>query len=594
MHILPGRVRIRFTKLKKNRLLAENLQAFLEEVPEVREVQVNPLTGSCLIHFDKNISAHSLVEAAKMFMQKQRGNENLVPLQKPSFQEPSKQTGLKQVLAGGAVLTLFWGLPPVGTTLPPGLSLPVASAALVTTGYPVFKSGLEYWGKHQRPNYDFIVGVISLISTVTGRGYLGLLTIWLSTVSKYLQGLAFKTASNSFSNILIKKGNRVALLEGRQVRPVLPGDIVPGDTVVFGPGDCIPVEGEVLSGEASGFPGEKFLPGQHLQSGTHLADGHLVVKVHRVVEDTSLSRLADILDDAIGEPEAGNHLALSYAERLLPITLLTTVLVYTVTRDFQRAVSVLLAGAPGPAGLAAPTALSASTGVAAGMGIAVKDRTALENLGHVDMVVFGEKDFTRGSAKLPPVLKKLEEEGFKVEDFDPRHIHEGNDDFHTGQVNSDLAAAAVERMHQRGIQVAWVSGPEDPTFIENADVNIMFAKGKEKQVPRAQIICYKSDPRQVYRAIDLSRKTLHTIQQNVFLVQGMNLLGQTLGALGVISSVPAMGMTLLATLTVVFNSARSLLSMNSYKNPGLSGNTIQGLLVDRGKCFSPLHPSHEK
>lgn len=145
------------------------------------------------------------------------------------------------MFTGGAVLTLFWSLPPLGPNLPLGLGLPITSAALITTGYPIIKSGFNYYGKHKRPNYDLMVSAISLLSALAGKGYLGLLTLWLSTVSGYLQSLSLKLASNTFSNILIKKGTRISVLREGGLQHLLPGDVSPGDLAVFQRGDCVPV-----------------------------------------------------------------------------------------------------------------------------------------------------------------------------------------------------------------------------------------------------------------------------------------------------------------------------------------------------------------
>nr|WP_315990050.1 hypothetical protein [Desulforamulus aquiferis] len=212
-----------------------------------------------------------------------------------------------------------------------------------------------------------MISILSIFTAFTGKGYLGLMTMWLSTLREYIQKLSLKAASNSFSNILIKRGNRISVVKGGRLQHLLPGDVVPGDIAVFKRGDCVPVEGEVISGGALLIPGEKVAPGQLLDAGSILEKGSLTVKVHRVVGDTSLSRLADILDDAIQHPEIGSESALAYAERLLPITFLTTALVFLFTRNFERTLAVLLAGAPGPAGLAAPAAFSAATSVGAGL-----------------------------------------------------------------------------------------------------------------------------------------------------------------------------------------------------------------------------------
>lgn len=575
MHILPGRVRVKFKELQNNKGLALELQNLLNNKKNIKSVQINTLTGSCLVSFDLNIPSGDIVKiitkSLKQAIVSAKPNQQGLSHSKQQLNE----TKLKQVITGGTILTLFW------TSLGQrNIPLPISSAALITTGYPIFKSGWNYFSEHKRPNYDFMISAISILSALMGQGYLGIFTLWLSNLSGYLQNLTFKTASNSFSNILIKKGHKVTLFKEGRLKQVLPGDILPGDLVVFGARECIPVEGEVISGKASVIPGEDLLPGEPIESGTVLDSGKIVVKVHRVVEDTSLARLADILDDAMENPAVGSDLAVSYSERLLPITFISTALVYMFTRDLKRTIPVLLAGAPGPTGLAAPSALSASTGVAAGMGIAVKDSSALKYLSNIDTVVFNDRSLSQHNGGLHPSLQRLKEEGYNVEEFDPTHIHEPAEDLQTVMTPYEM----VEKIHSKGLRVAWVSGPDYPILVENADVNIMFLTGRENKLAAAPVLCYRSDPRQVYRLIRLSRDTMGTIRRNVYMVQGINMLGQLLGALGVIGSVPAVGISFLSTLVVVLNSGFSLIGIGQ-RAPFNASGTIQGLAVDKGKCL---------
>lgn len=588
MHILPGRIRIRLPQLKNNHNLANALVFLLRSKPGIREVVVNPRTGSCLVNFDQSIPTKMILEQLSQTLQKASPGQQQLNKEWSSVKN-SKSTGLAEVVTGGAILTLFWGLPGAGRNLP----LPITSAALITTGYPIFKRGLAFFQEHKKPNYELMLSGLSLLATCLGQGTLGIFTLWLSNLSEYLQYLTFKTASRSFSNILIKKGNKISLLREGTFQHVLPGDVVPGDEVLFRPGDCSPLEGEVLTGTASIGPGEILAPGDFLEAGTIIERGQITIKVHRLVQDTSLARLADILDDAMEEPEVGTHLALHHSERLLPFTMLITLLVFFFTRDLKRAIPVLLAGAPGPAGLAAPTALSASTGLAAGMGIAVKDPTALERLSHVDVVIFHDKEFSQRQGKLHPALRKLEEEGYQIDSFDPEELQQRDDPEASLESSPE---ATVDEIHRQGLRVAWVSGPDHPHYVENADINIMFLTGDELQMPKAEILCYKRDPRQVYRLIRLSHKTMHTIQENVFMVQGVNLLGEVLGTLGLMRSVPAVGLTLLTTLGVVFHAGHALIGIGNKKySPFHVQGTIEGLTLDKGKCLflPPRRSTHD-
>lgn len=577
MHILPGRIRLRLKEIIGNPFIAERLRFILQREEAIRDVAVNTRTGSCLVLYDAKLPGKTIIDLIHRQLRSIDSSRYLKDNHKQAKQFKQNES-LQKVMTGGAILTLF-SLPAVAGKLPNTLT----SAALITTGYPFFKRSFDYFRYHKKPNYQCMVLTLSILSALKGQGMLGLFTLWLSNLSEYLQHLTFRTASSSFSNILIKKGNRIALLKNNKIHHVLPGDVLPGDLVAFKAGDCIPLEGEILHGEGSGSPGEKLGPGGSVTAGMILEKGRIIVKVHRVVEDTSLARLADILDDAMENPQAGSDLALHYSERLLPITFLTTALVYGFTRDIQRTIPVLLAGAPGPAGLAAPTALSASTGLAAGMGIAVKESSALELLSNIDVVIFHNKDLAVQQGKLHPALRKLAEDGYQIEDFDPWQIHATDRENQNQEISPE---STIARIQQKGLRVAWVSGPEHPLLVENADINILFLSGKEKKVAPAQVLCYRRDPRLVYRLIRLSRKTMHTIQENVFMVQGLNLLGQVLGGLGIIGSIPAVGLNLLTTLAVVFHSGHSLIGIgNKNYSPFETKGTIEGLAVDKGKCL---------
>ncbi|WP_160162492.1 HMA2 domain-containing protein [Desulforamulus hydrothermalis] len=585
MHILPGRVRLRIQALKNNQQLARELAAFLKAAGGINHVQINTLTGSCLIFFEQTISPEKIIQQVTRYLSQNSAQPVTNHARKQAAASADRPVRLQQVIGSGAILTLFWGLPGQQSRLG-SLALPVSSAAVISAGLPVFKSGFSYFSKHKRPNYEFLVSCLSLFTALAGKGYLGLLTLWLASVSDYLQNLVFKVASRRFSSLLIKRGNKISLLKEGKIRPVLPGDVMPGDLGVFAAGDCIPVEGEVVAGRAVMIAGEFLLPGSPVEAGSVLTAGRVVVKVHRLVEDTSLARLADILEDAMEDPQLGTGLAVSYTEKLLPFTFLSTALVFILTRDWQRTIPVLLSGAPGPAGLAAPTAYAASTGVAAGLGIALQDTTVLEKLSETKVVIFNDKGLSHRQGELHPALQLLVEEGYYIEDFDPAHLHEQAATPPAIVSDSLSPHSLVEKIHRQGLKVAWVSGPEHPLLVANADVNIMFLKGKERFLSKAQVLCYKNDPRQVYRLLHLSRHTMHTVRQNVYLVQCMNLLGQVLGALGVIKAVPAVGLTLLTTLAVVYNSGASLFGIGWKNNSSdKSGGTIQGLTVDQGKCL---------
>jgi len=169
-----------------------------------------------------------------------------------------------------------------------------------------------------------------------------------------------------------------------------------GDRIDLRAGDLIPADGMVEQGSSSvdtaSITGEsvpvEVEPGHEVLSGSINGDGHMVVKLTRVGQESTLGRVIALLQEAEGAKPPVTRLLERYAERYMVLVLLIAAGVWFATSNTIASLAVLVASCPCALVLAAPATSIAAIAVASRHGILVKGAAFLENLATVDAVVF--------------------------------------------------------------------------------------------------------------------------------------------------------------------------------------------------------------
>lgn len=231
----------------------------------------------------------------------------------------------------------------------------------------------------------------------------------LVSVGKFLEAKAKHKAVNAISalydlapeSVVIRKLNAQGSYEELSV-PL--GKVCVGDEVVLRPGNNIGVDGYIIDGsgsfDESAITGEprpvnKKL-GDSVSSATFLKSGFVVFKVTRVGDETNLSKIISLVDEANNQKAPISRLAdrisLFFVPAVMLIAIATAVIWLSIgappSQALTFAVSVLVVSCPCALGLAAPTAIMVATGRAASLGVLFKSPEALETLSKVDILVF--------------------------------------------------------------------------------------------------------------------------------------------------------------------------------------------------------------
>ena len=190
-----------------------------------------------------------------------------------------------------------------------------------------------------------------------------------------------------------------------------------GDKVLVRPGSSIPADGEVVEGSSS--VDESMITGEsepvsksagdEVIGGTVNQEGALTVKIAATGEDTALSGIMKLVDEAQEDKTQTQLLADKAAGWLFYIALgsaFITGIAWTLATGLglttlERVVTVLVIACPHALGLAIPLVVSISTALSAQNGVVVRDRTAMEQAREIDKVAFDKTGtLTEGEQKV--------------------------------------------------------------------------------------------------------------------------------------------------------------------------------------------------
>lgn len=225
----------------------------------------------------------------------------------------------------------------------------------------------------------------------------------LITIGKFLETRAKGKTSDAIRQ-LMDLSPKTAVVRRNDLEITVPiEDVQLGDVVIVRSGSSIPVDGSVISGRGAvdqstltgeSVPIEKSV-GDTVAAATINTEGYLEIRADKIGEDTTLSQIIRMVEEAGGSKAPIARLADKISGIFVPVVMsiaAITLIVWTCvgsSLDFAltNAISVLVISCPCALGLATPVAIMVGTGRGARMGVLFKNAEALENLHHVDTIV---------------------------------------------------------------------------------------------------------------------------------------------------------------------------------------------------------------
>lgn len=228
--------------------------------------------------------------------------------------------------------------------------------------------------------------------------------ITLVLLGKVLEDRAKQQTTGAIKSLLSLQATDAVVLDNGTERTVAIDQIQPGMQIVVKPGQKIPMDGMILSGDA--YLDESMLTGEPLPAhkgaddtvigGTLNTNGNLLIEATKVGQETMLANIIRVVEQAQTEKapiqRQADRISGIFVPIVVAIALITLGAWWLTTGSFAEAIrpaiAVLVIACPCALGLATPTSIMVGTGKGAEHGVLFKGGAQLESLQHVDAVVF--------------------------------------------------------------------------------------------------------------------------------------------------------------------------------------------------------------
>ena len=429
---------------------AAHVERAANSVPGVRDASVNLMLGTLTCQRDDSVDPAAIVSAVTAAGYGAAPESEVRRDLRAEQDASAKAMGRRLLWSAVCLVPLFYlsmghmmGLPvPAFMHTEPllaGILLLVLTVPILLLNRSYFTVGFSRLCKGS-PNMDSLVALGAAAGLVYSLIELGLLAagkvtgmpdlyfesagmiLTLVTVGKYLEERSKGKTTGAITALLaLAPESAVVRRDGKEVT-VPTGDIRPGETVIVRQGGRIGVDGTVTAGggtvDESALTGESMpvekTVGDRAVSATILTGGYLELTAERVGEDTTLSQIIRLMEQAAGGKAPISRLADRISAVFVPVVIAIAVLASVlwaaaggmgVRFCLSIGIAVLVISCPCALGLATPVAITVATGKVAERGVLVKSAASLELMGRVDTVVLDKTGtVTEGKPRVTDVL----------------------------------------------------------------------------------------------------------------------------------------------------------------------------------------------
>lgn len=289
---------------------------------------------------------------------------------------------------------------------------PVGWVIVIAGGYPVLRTTVRDLIRF-RITSSTMMSVGAVAALVSGHWPVALVVMVFMRVSDYVENFTSEHGRQAVKELL-SLAPRTARVEraGEEIEvPVT--EVRLGEVVVVRPGAQIPVDGAVISGQAtvnqSSITGESMpvevAVGDRVFASSIAQLGSLRVKTERVGADSTFGRIVRMVEDAEAHRADVQRLADRFATYYLPVVAVIAAATYLISHNPLSTVAVLVVACSCSFALATPIAILASVGAAAKKGLLVKGGKYLEVLARADVVLIDKTGtLTHGLPRITDVV----------------------------------------------------------------------------------------------------------------------------------------------------------------------------------------------
>jgi heavy metal translocating P-type ATPase len=415
-HFIPGRVRLHVPSLGRRRSLAEASLKWLRARDGIRSARINYDCACLIVEYDVaheallravigRLRLMSIAELRSLVIPTDLGDD--APSERATGRLDESQSLLRRVPL--ALPTLSVALAFSANPIIRAINLPL----MLWNAYPIALRAWRVWQRERRLNVDFLDTLAVAASLAQGNPMAGAIVTWLIKLGDWIRDLTAAGSRRAIRELLEFQVKTAWVIRDGALVAIPSSELAVGDEVVVHHGGVIPIDGEIIAGQA--LIDQKTITGEGLPvtrgkgdaafAATVVRDGHLTIRATRVGADTTAGQIVRLVESApIGDTRMQNH-AERLADRLVVPELVLATGAAAVSGDFDRFLSLVIVDYGTGIRVAAPTAVLASMTHAARTGIIIKSGRHLERLAEVDTVVFDKTGtLTHGTPAVLDVL----------------------------------------------------------------------------------------------------------------------------------------------------------------------------------------------
>ena len=252
---------------------------------------------------------------------------------------------------------------------------------------------------------NFLMTIAGIGAVCIGEIPEGVLVFLLYRLGEYLQTKAVSSSRKSISALLDVRPDRANLLENGEVSEVRAEEVKLGQVILVRPGEKIPLDGTVLSGDSqldtAALTGEsvprEIAAGQTVMAGCINLTGALEIRVDKVFADSTASKILEMVEHASEKKATSEKFITRFARVYTPIVVCAAVIVAIVpaligwlewSQSLYSALCFLAISCPCALVISVPLSFFAGIGRASREGILVKGGNHLETLAQAEIVAF--------------------------------------------------------------------------------------------------------------------------------------------------------------------------------------------------------------
>ncbi|MGL5271551.1 MAG: heavy metal translocating P-type ATPase [Selenomonadaceae bacterium] len=395
--------------------------------------------------------------------------------------------GIKMTVVSGLFLAISLVLLLTGNRL----LIDPAWGTVIISGVPLVYLALTRLIYEKWVSSALLISIAMIASITIDEVFAAGEVAFIMAIGAILEDMTVARAKKGIGKLIAlapTEGRKLVEENGELTEKVIPSaQIAVGDLLRVLPGETIPVDGRIVSGNTSvdqsimtgeSLPLDKTV-GDIVYCGTLNCFGSVDIKATSVGEDSSLQKLITLVKEAENNKAPMQRIVDKWAVWLVPIALLIAVAAFFVNWQLgadimvalNRAVTVLVVFCPCALALATPTSIMAAIGQATKHGVIIKSGEALENMGKVDTIAFDKTGtLTFGKLQVSDVIS-FEESLTEIE------------------LLSLISSAELKSEHPLGKAIVAHAKNSGVAFMETTDFQMVAGKGIVAIVADKKLYC---------------------------------------------------------------------------------------------------------